>query len=138
MMNITIKYNELTVEQYIDLWDSVWSSSPSYEQTKLAMEHSLFRVSVFDNDEIIAMARVIGDMGLCYYIKDVIVRPKYQGNGIGRVLIDEILRYIDKNGISGTTISVELAAMPDKVPFYEKFGFSANEAKRLRLMYHVK
>jgi hypothetical protein len=27
--------------------------------------------------------------------------------------------------------------MPDKIPFYGKFGFSANEAQRLRLFHRV-
>lgn len=100
MEQLIVKHNELTAEEFIELWSSVWGGAPTLEQTKLAMENTLFRVSIFDKDKIIAMARVIGDMGLCYYIKDVIVRP-------------------------------------DKVPFYEKFGFGANESKRLRIMYKV-
>lgn len=103
----------------------------------LAMEHTLFRVSVYDGERVVAMARMIGDMGLCYYIKDVVVRPEYQKQGIGRLLIDELLNFIRENGVSGTDIFVELCAMPDKIPFYEKFGFSANEAQRLRKMYRV-
>ena len=83
------------------------------------------------------MARVIGDKGLCYYIKDVIVLPEYQGKGIGRMLINELLKFINEHGVPDTHISVELCAMPDKIPFYEKFGFSVNEAQRLRIMYHV-
>ena len=134
----TIKHNELTAEEFIMLWETVWGDGPSLEQTKLAMEHTLFRVSVFDGDKIIAMARMIGDMGLDYYIKDVIVRPEYQGQGIGRLLIDELLKYVDDNGVNGTGIFVELCAMPDKIPFYQKFGFDANEAQRLKLMYHVR
>lgn len=134
----TIKHNELTAEEFIMLWEMVWGDGPSLEQTRLAMEHTLFRVSVFDGDKIIAMARMIGDMGLDYYIKDVIVRPEYQGQGIGRLLIDELLKYVDDNGVSGTGIFVELCAMPDKIPFYQKFGFDANEAQRLKLMYHVR
>ena len=102
------------------------------------MEHTLFRVSVFDGDKIVAMARMNGDMGLDYYIKDVIVRPEYQGRGIGRMLIDELLKFISENGVKGTDIFVELCAMPDKIPFYEKFGFSANEAQRLRMMYPIR
>ena len=97
------------------------------------MEHTLFRVSVFDGDTIVAMARMIGDMGLDYYIKDVIVRPEYQGKGIGRMLITELLKFIEENGVSGTEIFVELCAMPDKISFYEKFGFDSNEAQRLKL-----
>ena len=138
MDNLIIKHNELTAEEFIELWSSVWDGAPTLEQTKLAMEHTMFRVSIFDGDKIIAMARVIGDMGLCYYVKDVIVRPEYQGQGIGRILIDELLKFINDNGIKDTQISVELCALPDKVPFYEKFGFWSNEGKRLRVMHPVK
>ena len=135
---LIVKYNELTAEEFILLWETVWGQGPTLEQTKLAMEHTLFRVSVFDGDKIVAMARMNGDMGLDYYIKDVIVRPEYQGRGIGRMLIDELLKFISENGVKGTDIFVELCAMPDKIPFYEKFGFSANEAQRLRMMYPIR
>ncbi len=137
MNNLIIKHNELTADEFIRLWESVWGQGPTPEQTKLAMDNTLFRVSVFDGDNIIAMARVIGDMGLCYYIKDVIVLPEYQGRGVGRMLIEELLKFIDEHGVPDTQIFVELCAMPDKIPFYEKFGFTANEAQRLRIMYHV-
>ena len=137
MNQLTIKHNELTAEEFIFLWESVWGGVPTLEQTRLAMEHTLFRVSVYDGERVVAMARMIGDMGLCYYIKDVVVRPEYQKRGIGRLLIDELLKFIKENGVIGTDIFVELCAMPDKIPFYEKFGFSANEAQRLRKMYRV-
>ena len=137
-MNISVKYNELSAEESIILWETVWGQAPTLEQTKLAMEHTLFRVSIFDDDKIIAMARMIGDMGLNYYIKDVIVRPEYQGKGIGRMLINELLEFVNSNGIRDTSIFVELCAMPDKIPFYEKFGFDTNEAQRLKMMYQVK
>ena len=132
-MAYTIKHDELNAAEFIELWDSVWTAAPAYEQVQLAMEHTLFRVSVFDGDTIVAMARMIGDMGLDYYIKDVIVRPEYQGKGIGRMLITELLKFIEENGVSGTEIFVELCAMPDKISFYEKFGFDSNEAQRLKL-----
>ena len=138
MSTLTIKHNELSAEEFILLWEKVWGQAPSLEQVRLAMEHTLFRVSVFDGDTIVAMARVIGDMGLDYYIKDVVVRPEYQGKGIGRMIINELLKFINDNGIIGTDIFVELCAMPDKIPFYEKFGFTSNEAQRLKMMYKVK
>lgn len=133
MTGLTVKYNELTAGEFIALWETVWDGAPTYEQTKLALEHTLFRVSVFDNEEIVAMARVIGDMGLNYYIKDVVVKPKYQKKGIGRTLINEIIRFIKTNGVHGTDIFVELCAVPDKIQFYEKLGFESNEARRMYL-----
>lgn len=137
MNELKIKHNELTAEEFVYLWESVWGGAPTMEQVRLAMENSVFRVSVFDGGKVVAMARMIGDMGLCYYIKDVIVHPDYQKKGIGRLLINELLEFIKSNGIGGTQIFVELCAMPDKIPFYEKFGFSANEAQRLRIMLPV-
>ena len=138
MTTLTIKHNELTAEEFISLWESVWDGAPSLEQTKLAMQNTVFRVSVYDGEKAIAMARMIGDMGLCYYIKDVVVHPEYQGKGIGRTLINELLKFVNDNGIKDTQVFVELAAVPDKMPFYEKIGFTTNEAQRLRMMYEVK
>ena len=138
MDGLTVKYNELSAEEFIALWETVWGQGPSLEQTRLAMEHTLFRVSVFDGDKIVAMARMHGDMGLDYYIKDVIVRPEYQSKGIGRMMINELLKFINDNGINGTNIFVELCAKPDKIPFYEKFGFDMNDAQRLKMMLQVK
>lgn len=138
MGELTVVHNKLSAEEFIALWESVWGDAPSLEQTELAMKHTLFRVSIYDGEEIVAMARMLGDMGLNYYIKDVVVRPDYQRKGIGKMLIHELMSYIDQNGIKGTGIFVELCAMPDKIPFYERFGFSANEARRLKLMYEVR
>lgn len=137
MGELIVKYNELTAEQFIELWETVWGDGPSLEQTKLAMQYTLFRISVWDRDKIVAMARMNGDMGLDYYIKDVVVRPEYQNKGIGRLMINELLKFINNNGIKGTDIFVELCTVPDKIPFYEKFGFEANEAQRLKLFHHV-
>lgn len=137
MLDLTVKHNELTAEQFIELWETVWGDGPSLEQTGLAMEHTLFKVSVWDGDLIVAMARMNGDMGLNYYIKDVVVRPEYQGKGIGKMLINELKRFINDNGVKGTDIFVELCAVPDMIPFYEKFGFEANEAQRLKIYHRV-
>ena len=137
MSELVIKHNELKAEEFIFLWETVWGDGPSLEQTRLAMEHTLFRVSIYDGNEIVAMARMIGDMGLDYYIKDVVVKPEYQGKGIGRLLINELFKFIKENGVKDTEIFVELCAVPDKIPFYEKFGFNANEAQRLKMMCRV-
>lgn len=137
MGELTVKYDELTAEQFIELWQTVWGEGPAYEQTELALNNTLFRVSVCDGEKVVAMARMLGDMGLDYYIKDVVVRPEYQHRGIGRMMINELMKFINDNGIKGTNIFVELCAMPDKIPFYQKLGFEMNEAQRLKLFHHV-
>ena len=59
MNDFTIKYNELTAEEFISLWESVWDGPPTAEQTKLALAHTLFRVSVYDGEKVVAMARML-------------------------------------------------------------------------------
>ena len=131
---LTIRENTFTAAEYIELWESVWSGAPAFEQVEKALANSVYRVGIYDGDKIAAMARMIGDLGLCYYIKDVIVRPEYQAHGVGRMMLNSLLTFIRENGVPGTDIAVELCAMPDKMPFYGKFGFATNEAQRMRLM----
>lgn len=137
MDKLSIRYNELTAEEFITLWETVWGQGPSLEQTRLAMEHTLFRISVWDGDKIVGMARMIGDLGLNYYVKDVVVRPEYQYQGIGKRMMNELIKFVNDHGVRETEIFVELCAVPDKIPFYQKLGFDANEAVRLKLMKYV-
>ena len=132
--NMEIRENEFDADAFMLLWNAVWDGCPSREQVTAALAHSIYRAAVYDGDRIVGMARMIGDFGLCYYIKDVIVHPDYQGRGVGRMLIETMLTFIRTHGVPGTDIAVELCAMPDKMPFYAKFGFAANEAQRMRLM----
>ena len=53
------------------------------------------------------------------------------------MLINELLKFVKENGVSNTEIFVELCAVPDKVPFYEKLEFDFNDAKRLKMMCKV-
>lgn len=131
---LEIRHNDFDADAFVSLWSSVWDGCPSRKQAALAIENSIDRVGVYDGSKIVAMARMIGDRGMCYYIKDVIVHPAYQGRGIGKMMIGELLQFIRENGVPGTDIAVELCAMPDKMPFYAKFGFEANEAQRMRMM----
>ena len=138
MNKYDIKYNVLTAQEYIDLWNAVWDEAPTFEQVDLALENTLVKVSIYDGDKLIAMARAIGDKGLEYYIKDVIVIPEYQSKGIGRLLIDALLKFINDNGVKGTDIYVELCAMPKVADFYRKCGFESNEGIRLKMWHEVK
>ena len=55
MSELTIKYNDLTAQQFIELWETVWGPGLTLEQTELAMQHTLFRVSIWEDDKIIAI-----------------------------------------------------------------------------------
>ena len=85
-----IRYNALNAEEFRLLWESAKGQPLTIEQARLAIWNTLFSVSMYDGDAIIAMARVIEDNGLCYYIKDVMVRLEYRAKGLDKRLIDEL------------------------------------------------
>ncbi len=133
MQNYTVKHNRLTAEEFIELWPTGWGNPPSLPQTELAMQNSLFRVSVYDGERVVAMARLIGDLGLCYYIKDVVVRPEYQKMGLGKLLINQIINFVKTKAVKGTSVFIELCSRPDKVGFYKKLGLSENDGQSMKL-----
>ena len=133
---LTARHNDLTAEQYCELAESVGAAAPTREQVTQALEHTLFRVSVWDGERIVAMARMNGDLGLCCHINDVAVRPEYQRRGIGRMLVNELLLYLDRHAVAGTEISVDISAAAADIPFYRAMGFAATDGPNLRLVHH--
>ena len=68
------------------------------------------------------MGRLIGD-GIYYLIADVIVKPEFQGMGIGSKIIDMLLTYVDNRTPIDGRSSVQLIAEQGKENFYIKKGF---------------
>ena len=68
------------------------------------------------------MARAIGD-GLYYLIVDVVVNQEFQGKGLGKILIEEIVKEVYNKTKEGQKASINLISMQGKEEFYEKCGF---------------
>ena len=123
-------YNELREKSGI-------GNKKSKENAKTAIENSLFITSIYDDDKLIAMARVVGDGAISIVVTDVMVDSEYQKNGLGRVLMNEINKYLDENFDEDSYI-ILLANTPyDK--FYEKFNFKEfpNKKGMLRVLWFL-
>lgn len=120
-MDITFA-NTITAEQYNELRISVgWHSYPSH-QVKIALNRSDFLTVANYNGTPVGMARVITD-GVQALIMDVIVIQEYQGKGIGKVLMNQVMNFIDGKMENGDKMFVNLMAAKGKEDFYKKFGF---------------
>lgn len=120
-------YNELREKSGI-------GNKKSKKNAKVAIENSLFITAIYDDDRLIAMARVVGDGAISLVVTDVMVDSSYQKNGLGRVLMNEVSKYLDENYDKDSYI-ILLANTPyDK--FYEKFNFKEfpNKKGMLRVL----
>ncbi len=121
-MEIELK-NELSVSEYNKLRKSVnWDQKDELIVSNALNESVILKKAIIGG-ETVGMARVLGG-GVYYFIVDVVVDQKYQNMGIGKRLIDSIVKDIDERTKEGQSCSITLLSMKDKEPFYEKCGFT--------------
>jgi ribosomal protein S18 acetylase RimI-like enzyme len=88
MMNAKIVYREKlpAVAAYYRLFETTgWNLSYRAGPDALceAISASWYTLSAYDNDDLVGFGRVISDGVLYALICDLIVKPSYQGQGIG-------------------------------------------------------
>ena len=116
------KENALSCEDYLRLRESVGWLNFSKEQSKKALENSLYTVAAAECGKIIGMGRLIGD-GMYYIIADVVVHPTYQNKGIGREILQRLIAFVYRETPTGGRSSIQLIAEKGKEAFYQKAGF---------------
>ena len=66
-------------------------------------------------------ARVITDFVFKALVLDVIVQPEHRGTGLGKALMDAVVEHPDLKDV----LHFELYCRPELVPFYQRWGFTA-------------
>lgn len=115
----------LNVEDILYLYNDVgWSSyTKDIDSLIKSIKNSLKVISVWDNDLLVGLIRVVGDGHSIIYIQDILILQKYQNRGIGKRLIEIIL---DK--YKNVMQKVLLTDKEEKnILFYKKVGFSMAE-----------
>ena len=127
MMRYTVQEGYLPVADFQRLFAAAGWGEPSEEQVSLAIRNSWAIFAATDEDgQVIAMARLIGDGAMAFFLKDVVVDPDYQGQGVGKALIAYIESYIRAHLKKGWKARYELMAAKGKEGFYLKCGFTEN------------
>lgn len=128
MKNALLVERTPSVQEYLTLRKAVNWKLVDEKACKNGLQGSLYCICAEIDNEIIGMARVIGDSGLYFYIQDVIVLPKFQKMGIGTLLMEKIIDFLDKNIYPRTTVG--LMSTKGNEAFYEKFGFTKRPSER--------
>ena len=80
---------------------------------------SFYHIAAYEEDELVGFVDCVSNGVTDAYIQDLMVRPEYQGKGIGTELMNRMIEYLKSNKIYMISVifDEELKA------FYEKFGF---------------
>jgi ribosomal protein S18 acetylase RimI-like enzyme len=86
------------------------------ETHKKAFENSYAVVFVFEEDKLIGFGRALSDGAYQATLYDIAVVPEYQGQGIGRRIVENLLSRLSQ-------CNVILYAAVGKENFYQKLNF---------------
>jgi ribosomal protein S18 acetylase RimI-like enzyme len=106
-----------------------WARDRRCADLAIAIAHSHPVISAWDGDLMVGFARATSDGVYRATIWDVVVHPDYQGAGIGRKLVETILR----DPLIATVERVYLMTTHQR-SFYEKIGFTVNASTTMMLM----
>jgi len=117
-MNLKIQSNCLNIDwnQVSQILKEVNMASFEGDVHKKIFENSHTVIFVFDDEKLIGFGRAISDGVYQAAIYDVAVLPEYQGNKIGKLIVEHIVNSIPQ-------CNFILYASPGKEPFYEKLNF---------------
>ena len=79
--------------ELLALYSSVSWTNYTNNPTMLeeAVKASLWNLAVYDEKELVAYIRLVGDGHSVLLVQDLLVRPDYQRQGIGKKLLEEAL-----------------------------------------------
>ena len=82
------------------------------------IENASLIVTAWDSNHLVGIARSLTDFSWCCYLSDLATHKKYQGQGVGRKLIELTRQAI------GVKCNLVLISAPSAMTFYPKVGFA--------------
>ena len=114
------KYNEsISPEAMADLRESVGWNRMEKEYGNPLMT-SFFHIAVYDGDLLVGFIDSVSNGVTDAYIQDLIVRPDYQGKGIGTDLMKKMIAILKEKHIYMISVIFEESLKS----FYDRFGFN--------------
>ncbi|GGC77135.1 GNAT family N-acetyltransferase [Enterococcus wangshanyuanii] len=123
MMLWSIKTEIPKVQEYLNLRKNGGLSPRGEQASELGLKNSLFSICIREDEtgQLVGMGRIVGDGGTSYQIVDIVVHPKYQKQGLGKRIMENLMVYINEK--CDPLAYVNLIADVPANKLYEQFGF---------------
>ena len=123
--------DKLDLETYLDLRESVHFHRLTRDQARKGLENSLYTLVAFLDGKPVGMGRIVGDGAIICYVQDLIIRPEYQREGIGGMILEKLKSFVMQEGFPGTMMMFDLMCATGREEFYKKHGFISRPNDRL-------
>ncbi len=118
----TVEERAPSVSEYLALREAVGWHSLSPQAAQCGLSGSLYAVCLLQGKKVIGCGRIAGDGGLYFYVQDIIIQPDYQQQGLGTLVMGNLMDYLKRTATQGAFIG--LMAAPGLEEFYARFGFT--------------
>lgn len=108
-------------EELIRLRRVAGLSSYAPEGVARGLAGTIHAVVIEHEGQAVGMGRLIGDGGCAFQIVDIAVDPAHQGRGLGKRIMDGLMRYVTAELPAGVYVSL-IADLPAN-ELYAQFGF---------------
>ncbi len=112
---------KIPIKLYQEMRVACGLSAKTDEACEIGLNNSIYSIMITEEEQTIAMGRIIGDGGCFCQVVDICVIPEMQGRGIGKMIMENISNFIKSNLPKSCYVS--LIADGDASFLYEKFGF---------------
>lgn len=124
--NIIIEPRIATNSEHRQIAEAVgWSGSFDWQTLPLSLEASLFGVVAVVGAQVVGMGRLVGDGVKYFYIQDVAVLPDYQGQGVGKAIIDRLMLHVAQTAPSAAFVG--LFSTEEATEVYASRGFTSGD-----------
>ncbi len=111
---------EFDAEELAELFLSVeWGSGNFPDRLQQGIRNSDHVISAWDGSRLVGLMNCLTDGFMCAYFHYLLVRPEYQGRGIGAELVRRMLERCSD------CLTKVLISYNEQVGFYERCGFKA-------------
>ncbi|KAL5569687.1 hypothetical protein UlMin_026262 [Ulmus minor] len=129
-LRLAISHSSLVVSVFCKPRDVVAAASDSAIELKDLIERVVSPVSPL-NGELVGFGRAVSDLGLTASIYDVMVVPSLRGMGIGKMIVQRIIRML----ISREIYDISILCSQNQRAFFEACGFGNDVLGSTTMMY---